>query len=70
MKLSINRCPEHRSYWCVTVDDEDSGYRITPTKCCGSWRVVKSWTLDKGDWLQAAKAMNEAAAKVKEPQKP
>ncbi len=53
-KLAINECPKH-GYRSVTIDQEfldggGIGSRISPTKCCGSWKVVQSWSLPAFMW--------------------
>lgn len=49
MMLSICRCPTH-GYWSVSIDDESGGTRLTPSKCCGRWSIVKSWRLSAQEW--------------------
>lgn len=44
--LAINQCPTH-GYWAITVEDNVSGERITPSKCCGRWDTVKRWPIDR-----------------------
>lgn len=46
--LAINRCPTH-GYWAITIDDDDTGVRVTPSKCCGRWDIVKVWPLEQCD---------------------
>lgn len=48
-RLSILRCPQH-GYYAVSIDEEGGGTRITPIKCCGSWREIKSWPLSSAQW--------------------
>lgn len=43
-KLEIVRCSMH-GYYAVVVNDS----RISPSKCCGSWSVLRSWTVKKSD---------------------
>lgn len=61
MFVAINRCPVHKDFWSVSVDDESGGTRITPGKCCGQWRVVKSWRLDPRELREAARVFEDAA---------
>lgn len=42
--LAVNRCPKHGVY-SVSLDDDNGGMRITPTKCCGTWTVCQRWPL-------------------------
>lgn len=49
MKLAINQCPQHPSFWSVSIDDDNGGTRLTPGKCCGRWRVVKEWAVTPKD---------------------
>lgn len=44
--LAINQCPTH-GYWAITVEGDETGERITPSKCCGRWDTVKRWPLDQ-----------------------
>lgn len=59
-KLVINQCHSHGVY-SVSVEDENGGMRITPSKCCGSWSTVKEWALSKSDWLDLAKEATKAS---------
>lgn len=44
--IAINRCPEHKDFWCICIEDEEgSGTRIVGGKCCGRWNLVKRWPL-------------------------
>lgn len=52
--LAINKCTHH-GFMSVSIDDEDGGVRITPTKCCGSWVVLQRWRITESmvrDFLQ------------------
>lgn len=64
MRLVINRCPEHRSFWSISVDGEDFGERVTGSKCCGQWRVVRDWTLSPREWARLAEIATEASKQV------
>ena len=59
--LCINECPIHREFLSISIDSEHGGRRITPSKCCGQWRTVKSWRLSGFLWadliLEARKAL-------------
>lgn len=46
-ELQICKCPEH-GHWAVTVGDSDGGTRLTPTKCCGRWTIVKAFPMTPG----------------------
>lgn len=48
-KLSICRCPTH-GFYSVSIEDNDGGVRLTPSKCCGRWDVVKEWRLSIEQW--------------------
>lgn len=52
--LAVNQCPKHPKYYSVSVDDEDFGRRITPSKCCGQWRTLHRWLLSADDWEELA----------------
>lgn len=41
-QLQILYCPEHKFY-AVGV----ASLRVTPSKCCGSWTILKSWPVTK-----------------------
>lgn len=42
--LSIDECKQH-GFHAVCIGNDDTGTRLTPTKCCGSWTLVKRWKL-------------------------
>jgi hypothetical protein len=68
-KFAINFCKRHE-YWGVSVDYVSAkgyghGQRLTPSKCCGSMSIVKSWELSRDEWLQIAKEATEAAELLK-----
>lgn len=49
--LSINRCPIHKNFWSVSIDDNDGGgVRLTPSKCCGQWKTENMFKMSKRDW--------------------
>ncbi|HDS1550704.1 TPA: hypothetical protein QEK98_002959 [Stenotrophomonas maltophilia] len=60
MKLVINKCHSH-GYYAISVEDNNVGIRITPSKCCGGWSTIKEWTLSRNDWLDLAKEATKAA---------
>lgn len=39
--LAINECPH--GIKSISLDDENCGIRLTSSKHCGRWRIVKSW---------------------------
>jgi hypothetical protein len=43
--LSIDQCAEHGQY-AVSIDDDESGIRLTPDKCCGRWVRIKAWPVN------------------------
>ncbi len=60
--LAINRCPEHEAFWSISVDDEGgSGTRITPSKCCGRWNVVRKFLMSEADLKAASEVFVNAA---------
>jgi len=61
--LSIDRCARH-NFYAISIDDEDSGRRVTPSKCCGSWSTVKQWRLSERDWRELAEEASKAAESV------
>ena len=51
-QLSIHRCPIHKEFLMISLDERDddgngTGTRLTPFKCCGQWEPVKEWPLTK-----------------------
>ena len=60
-RLSINRCPAH-GVWSVSLDQRESGTRLTPTKCCGSWKLRFEWLLEADQLRDLADHFLEAAA--------
>lgn len=61
-RLSINQCPEHKSFYSIHVDDGNGqGTRVTGSKCCGRWHQIMGWTLNERDWRRLAELANEAA---------
>ncbi|KKL73532.1 hypothetical protein LCGC14_2073940 [marine sediment metagenome] len=62
-RLSIRKCNVH-GFLSVQIDYKDGcGVRLTPSKCCGRWDLVKSWKLSRAEWqeiiTQAEAAMEE-----------
>lgn len=51
--LSINRCPHHPNFKAIMFDERDdvtkagTGVRLTPAKCCGSWKTMHSFKLSE-----------------------
>lgn len=62
--LSINVCSRHGVY-SISVDGDNGGTRVTPSKCCGSWSTVKEWKLSERNWLDLASEATKAAAIAK-----
>ena len=62
-KLTIMQCRKH-DFWAISVDDDGGGTRITPGKCCGSWKDLKSWAMSASDFREAARLFEEAAEDV------
>jgi hypothetical protein len=68
--LAINRCPIHRDFLSVAIEEEDGGgTRITPSKCCGRWETLKRWPLEESQWLTVASLAKTAARKSVTPRK-
>lgn len=38
VKVEILRCPQH-GFYAVAINDS----RVTDSKCCGSWSVIRTW---------------------------
>lgn len=62
MKLCILGCSYH-GVQAISIEDEDGGERITPSKCCGSWRTYMEWELTPAQWTRIAELATEAASK-------
>ena len=43
--IEVCRCPIHQEFWALMISDESGGVRLTRSKCCGRWDVVKRWPL-------------------------
>ena len=52
--LCICQCPQHRDFWSVTIDTAGAARRVTPSKCCGQWSIVKEWLLSSREWHELA----------------
>lgn len=72
--LCINKCPQH-GYMSVSIDEVEPdgrggiGSRLTPSKCCGRWDVVKSWKLSAHDWEEIIKEARSALRLAKKLEK-
>jgi hypothetical protein len=55
--LSIDRCPRH-GFNAVSVSGNSKigGTRLTPSKCCGSWKQVQAWDVDVDRLLEDIKS--------------
>jgi hypothetical protein len=62
--LTINQCPQHKDFMSVSIDDEDGGYRLTPSKCCGRWVTIKKWKMTAKDLREIAERFMEAAEEL------
>jgi hypothetical protein len=69
MKLAINRCPVHRDYMSISIDDENGGTRVTPDKCCGQWRTIRDWSLPAYLWESLIKEARGALRVAKKLEK-
>lgn len=69
MKLSICQCPVHRNFWMVSIDGDGSGTRLTPSKCCGSWREVRSWKMTGKELRRMANEIECAAEEADKDQR-
>lgn len=68
-RLEIQRCPVHPAFMSVAVQFDGHGTRLTPSKCCGQWTIVKSWNLDEDDWRAVIVEAERAIAMLAEPAK-
>ena len=65
MRLTISRCPEHKSFYAITVDDEyGGGTRVTPSKCCGRWDTIRAFDLSPRMWRDLAELAEQAAQEL------
>ena len=56
--IAIDRCAQH-NYYAVSInktwpDGGGVGKRLTPSKCCGSWRTVEEWSFTKDELITMA----------------
>lgn len=51
--VCIDHCHVH-GYWAVSVRRGAHGERITPDKCCGSWKTWREWPIDASELRDAA----------------
>ena len=59
-QLSIRKCDIH-GFLSIQIDYKDGcGVRLTPSKCCGRWDLVRSWKLNKRDWKEIIEQANVA----------
>ena len=58
--LAINRCPTH-GFWAITIEDDMTGVRVTPSKCCGRWDTVKEFRMSERDWRELSEQAQIAA---------
>lgn len=57
VRVEILTCDQH-DYWAVALND----LRITPHKCCGSWRVFTAWPSTVGEIRRALKSPSPSLA--------
>jgi len=57
--LAIYKCPH--SIYSVSLDDEGGGIRLTPSKCCGHWDHVSSWSMTAEELRELANEFECAA---------
>lgn len=64
--LGITRCPVHRDFLAIIIEDLQSGLgeRVTPSKCCGEWMHVRRWSLTAAEWRDIAVKAEAAAAEL------
>lgn len=60
MVLEICQCPVHTEFWSVCIGDEGMSTRLTPSKCCGRWRTIKTWNITSGLAEEAIRLFEEA----------
>ena len=44
--LMIDKCNKH-NFWAISIGDENSSTRLTPSKCCGTWQEQKRFKIDR-----------------------
>lgn len=49
IKIEILECPRGHGFRAVAFEHR----RLTPSKCCGSWRTVQSWTISVDELIKA-----------------
>lgn len=66
--LAIDHCPRH-GFYSVSLNETSangwgSGRRLTPSKCCGSWKTFREWTMSVRELRDIANEAEELAAKL------
>ena len=65
--LAIQRCPVHSSFMAISIEDDNGGYRLTPSKCCGSWITLQRWEVSPADLIADIRNETKRASKMKKP---
>jgi hypothetical protein len=62
--LSVDRCSRHRNMLAICLQQGCTGRRLTASKCCGLWVVMKQWTLTADEAREIAGQLLAAASAV------
>lgn len=49
IQIEILECPRGHGFRAIAIGDR----RVTSSKCCGSWRTVRSWIVDTDELTKA-----------------
>lgn len=65
--LEIDECPRGHGYEAIMLmsDNPSVGRRLTPSKCCGSWRTRKRWLVSADNLDEIAAEFKDAAKRLR-----
>lgn len=63
-KLQVLQCKSHNC-WALAIGNDDSGIRLTGLKCCGSWSVIKEFSITERVCDDAIKELQAIRRRLK-----
>jgi hypothetical protein len=63
--LAILVCPIHRFNAIALEQKSCGGYRLTGSKCCGSWETVQRWKVSPKELIDTVKQETRRAKQIK-----
>jgi hypothetical protein len=54
IRIEINVCPNGHDFYCIATENR----RLTPAKCCGSWKTLRYWMVDADELIEDIKKAN------------